>query len=84
MAATSTSGQGEPEQMDAWAGDFNNWRSATAPACISSSRHHFVAAKIAEWAKDEREFVRRAAFSLIACYTVHGKKCPTSLPAFLS
>ncbi len=37
--------------------------------------------KIAKWAKDEREFVRRAAFALIAAYTVHGKSAPDA--AFL-
>ena len=35
-------------------------------------------AKVAKWAKDEREFVRRAAFALIAGYTVHAKKAPTT------
>ena len=33
-------------------------------------------AKIAKWAKDEREFVRRAAFATIAGYAVHAKKAP--------
>ena len=65
-----------PEQMDAWAGDFNNWAVCDGACLHLFVKTPFVAAKIAEWAKDEREFVRRAAFSLIACYTVHGKKVP--------
>jgi 3-methyladenine DNA glycosylase AlkD len=63
-------------QMDTWAGQFDNWA-----VCDGACLHLFVATpfveeKIAKWAGDEREFVRRAAFSLIACYTVHGKKVP--------
>ena len=35
-----------------------------------------VETKIKKWAKDEREFVRRAAFALLAAYAVHGKRTP--------
>jgi 3-methyladenine DNA glycosylase AlkD len=31
---------------------------------------------VRQWAEDEREFVRRAAFALIAGYTVHAKQVP--------
>jgi 3-methyladenine DNA glycosylase AlkD len=40
------------------------------------ARTLFVAEKIAKWAKDEREFVRRAAFATIAGYAVHAKAAP--------
>ncbi|MEX0852835.1 MAG: DNA alkylation repair protein [Bauldia sp.] len=68
-------------QMDAWASDFDNWA-----ICDGACLHLFVATpfveeKIEKWAEDERQFVRRAAFSLIACYTVHGKTVPD--PRFL-
>lgn len=65
-----------PEQMDQWAADFDNWA-----VCDGACLHLFVKTpfaedKIRQWAKDEREFVRRAAFSLIAVYAVHGKAIP--------
>jgi 3-methyladenine DNA glycosylase AlkD len=65
-----------PEQMDEWAAEFDNWA-----VCDGACLHLFVRTahvedKIRQWAKDEREFVRRAAFTLIACYAVHGKQAP--------
>jgi 3-methyladenine DNA glycosylase AlkD len=40
------------------------------------SRTPYVAEKVKEWAADDREFVRRAAFALIAGYAVAAKKAP--------
>ena len=40
------------------------------------ARTPFVHDKVAKWAKDDREFVRRAAFALIAGYAVHAKEAP--------
>jgi 3-methyladenine DNA glycosylase AlkD len=40
------------------------------------ARTPHVAEKAVEWAKDEREFVRRAAFATIAAYAVHAKQAP--------
>ncbi len=65
-----------PEQMDAWASDFDNWALCDGACLHLFVKTPFVEEKICQWAKDEREFVRRAAFSLLACYTVHGKKVP--------
>lgn len=65
-----------PEQMDAWAADFDSW-----DLCDQASMNLFAASpyvhdKIEAWAKDDREFVRRAAFATIAGYSVHAKKAP--------
>ncbi len=65
-----------PEQMDAWAADFDNWALCDGACLHLFVKTPFVEDKIREWAEDEREFVRRAAFSLIAVYTVHGKTIP--------
>ena len=46
------------------------------------ARTPYVTAKVKRWARDEREFVRRAAFATIAGYTVHAKKAPDE--AFLA
>jgi 3-methyladenine DNA glycosylase AlkD len=65
-----------PEQMDAWASDFDSWDLCDQTCLKLFVLTPFVPEKIAAWAADEREFVRRAAFSLLACYAVHGKTVP--------
>ncbi len=65
-----------PEQMDRWAADFDNWALCDGACLHLFVKTPFVEAKIRQWAKDERDYVRRAAFSLIAAYTVHGKAIP--------
>jgi 3-methyladenine DNA glycosylase AlkD len=67
-----------PRQMDAWAADFNSWDLCDQASMKLFARTPFVAEKIAEWAKDEREFVRRAAFATIAGYGVHAREAPDS------
>jgi 3-methyladenine DNA glycosylase AlkD len=63
-------------QMDAWAADFNSWDLCDQACMKLFAKTPFVADKVAKWAKDRREFVRRAAFATIAGYTVHAKKAP--------
>ena len=53
-----------PRQMDAWARDLNSW-----DICDSACDNLFVFSphawdKVAPWAADEREFVRRAGYVL--------------------
>lgn len=62
------------KQMDLWANSFDSW-DICDQACTSLFDKNALAwTKIFEWAKREEEFVRRAAFSLIAGLTVHDKK----------
>ena len=63
-------------QMDDWAADFNSWDLCDQACMKLFSATPFVGEKVKKWAKDEREFVRRAAFALIAGYAVHAKKTP--------
>jgi 3-methyladenine DNA glycosylase AlkD len=65
-----------PKQMDAWAADINSWDICDQASMRVFARTPYVAAKVAKWAKDKREFVRRAAFATIAGYTVAAKKAP--------
>ena len=65
-----------PAQMDAWTADFDSWDLCDQACSKLFVRTPFVEARIAKWAKDNREFVRRAAFALLAAYTVHGKTVP--------
>lgn len=58
-----------------WAGDFNSWE------IVDSVADLFVGARlegilIPEFAADEREFVRRSAFAMIAVSAVHLKDEP--------
>ncbi len=64
--------------MDAWAADFDNWAVCDGACLHLFVKTPFVEAKIRQWAADERTFVRRAAFALIAVYAVHGKTIPDS------
>jgi 3-methyladenine DNA glycosylase AlkD len=70
-----------PRQMDNWAADFNSWDLCDQACMKLFARTPFAAEKIAKWAKDDREFVRRAAFATIAGYGVHARQAPDS--AFL-
>jgi len=63
-------------QMDTWVAAFDSWAICDGACLHLFVKTRFVEEKIEKWAKDEREFVRRAAFALIACYTVHGKSVP--------
>jgi len=63
-----------PAQMDSWAGDFDSWDLCDQACLKLFVRSPFVEEKIVEWAGDEREFVRRAGFALLASYAVHGKE----------
>ena len=65
-----------PAQMDRWAGDFDAWDVCDQACMKLFARTPFVTEKVRQWATDKREFVRRAAFALIAGYTVRAKKAP--------
>jgi 3-methyladenine DNA glycosylase AlkD len=69
-------------QMDAWAADFDSWDLCDQVCGSLFDRTPFVEEKIRQWAEDERQFVRRAAFALIAEHAVHAKAVPdaTFLP----
>jgi 3-methyladenine DNA glycosylase AlkD len=57
-----------------WASDFNSWE------IVDTAADLFVDARllplVAEFAADEREFVRRAAFAMMACAAIHMKNEP--------
>jgi len=64
------------EQAEKWVADFNSW-DVCDQVCMNLFRKlSFVKKKIKKWSEREEEFIRRAAFSLIACIAVHNKKMP--------
>ena len=62
------------KQMDLWANSFDSWDICDQTCTSLFDKNALAWTKIFEWAKREEEFVRRAAFSLIAGLTVHDKK----------
>lgn len=63
-----------PEQMDAWAADFDNWATVDGACGYLFCRTPFAYEKAFEWAEREPEFEKRAAFSLVAYLALHDKK----------
>jgi 3-methyladenine DNA glycosylase AlkD len=60
-----------PRQMDAWAREFENWA-----ICDTACIHLFVRTpyawqKVRQWSRARPEYVKRAAFSLLAGLAVH-------------
>jgi 3-methyladenine DNA glycosylase AlkD len=64
------------KQMELWVKDFDSW-DVCDQACTSLFDLTFFAwKKIYEWAERDEEFVKRAAFSIIAGLSFHDKKSP--------
>ena len=63
-------------QMDRWALDFDNWAICDALCfhLFDKSPHAFE--RIAAWSRRREEFVRRAAFALLAGVALHQKSAP--------
>lgn len=60
-------------EMDHWAGSMQSWDTCDQ-ACSNTFRHSPLAwRKVAAWAPRHDEFVRRAAFSLLAALATHDK-----------
>ncbi|HEX6125609.1 MAG TPA: DNA alkylation repair protein [Pyrinomonadaceae bacterium] len=72
------------EQMENWAADFDNWATVDGACSYLFCRTPHAYAKAFEWADRDEEFVKRAAFSLMAYLAVHDKKADDEkLAAFL-
>jgi 3-methyladenine DNA glycosylase AlkD len=63
-------------QADAWARDLDSWDVCDGFAYDLMSYTPMRWSKPAAWAKSKHEFVRRAAFALIAGLAVHDKDAP--------
>jgi len=65
-----------PEQMDAWAADFDSWDVCDQAATSLFDKSPHAWDKVREWSTDEREFVKRGAFALLAGIAWHDKQAP--------
>jgi 3-methyladenine DNA glycosylase AlkD len=64
------------EQMERWVADFDSWDICDSCCGYLFDKTPFSYQKPHEWSLREEEFVKRAAFSLIAYLAVHDKKAP--------
>jgi 3-methyladenine DNA glycosylase AlkD len=72
------------QQMDSWAADFDNWATVDGTCSYLFCRTPYAYDKVLEWSERDEEFVKRAAFSLIAYLAVHDRKAADEkLAAFL-
>jgi 3-methyladenine DNA glycosylase AlkD len=62
------------DQMDEWVKDFNSWDLCDHCCYNLFDKTNFSRRKIREWSRRNEEFVKRAAFSLIAGVASHDKK----------
>jgi 3-methyladenine DNA glycosylase AlkD len=67
-----------PAQMDRWAGDFDNWAICDTACFDLFDKTPHAYDKVVTWARRRDEFVKRAAFALIAGLAQHDKKAPDS------
>lgn len=60
-------------QMEAWVKDFNSWDVCDQVCMNLFDKSPMAWKKVRDWSKREDEFVKRAAFALIACLAWHDK-----------
>jgi 3-methyladenine DNA glycosylase AlkD len=61
-------------QMDRWARDFDNWAICDTVCIHLFDRTAHAWKKVGPWSKRREEFVKRAAFALLAALSLHDKK----------
>ena len=62
------------EQMEDWVKDINSWDVCDQVCDNLFEKSQLAWKKIVDWSEREEEFVKRTAFSLIACLAWHDKK----------
>ena len=65
-----------PALMDRWARDFDNWAICDTLCFHLFDKTPHAWAKVEQWSSDRREFVKRAAFALLASLALHDKNAP--------
>jgi 3-methyladenine DNA glycosylase AlkD len=70
---------GQPEllteaQMEDWVKDFNSWDVCDQVCMNLFEKSPLARKKIEDWSEREEEFVKRAAYALLACLAWHDKQ----------
>lgn len=63
-----------PRQMDAWCRDFDNWALCDTLCFHLFDRSAHAFARLEAWASEPAEFVKRAAFALLASLALHDRR----------
>lgn len=63
-----------PVQMDRWAREFDNWGICDTVCFVLFDRTPHAWRKVAQWSRRRDEFVKRAAFALLASLALHDKR----------
>jgi len=63
-----------PAQMDRWCRDFDNWGICDTVCFCLFDRTPHAFRKVEKWASQRGEFVKRAAFALLASLALHDKR----------
>lgn len=72
------------KQMNSWAKDFDSWDVCDQVCTSLFDKTSYAWKKAYEWSEREEEFVKRAAFSLVAGLSVHNKKtCDEKFEEFM-
>ena len=72
------------KEMDAWCKDFDNWAICDTACFKLWDQVPHAWDKVPLWAKSEQEFIKRAAFALLACLSLHRSDAdPKTLRKFL-
>ena len=68
-----------PSQMDRWCRDFDNWGICDTVCfhLFDKTPHAWV--KVEQWSDNRHEFVKRAAFALLASLALHDKRAEDEL-----
>ena len=61
------------QQMEDWVKDFNSWDVCDQVCMNLFEKTPFVWKKVLDWSERREEYVKRAAFALIACIAWHDK-----------
>jgi len=65
-----------PAQMDRWCAAFDNWAICDTVCFHLFDRTPHAFLKVDKWSRASGEFVKRAAFALLASLALHDKKSP--------
>ena len=65
-----------PAQMDRWASDFDNWAICDALTFHLFDKTPHAWSKVRQWSTRHEEFVKRAAFALLAALALHDRRSP--------
>lgn len=67
------------EEMEDWVKGFNSWDICDQVCMNLFARTPMAQRKVLEWSKREEEFVKRAAYALLACLAWHDKEAADAI-----